>query len=181
VSFGCCYGKPLSSCHPRLARLAAPVALIFTGKTKKIAYASGLDGVKVLPVQGITYLLYTGTGIICTVLFLRASYGAAFIIALGVTQGWRVCSEFLRDDYRGAGRFSVYQAMGVLAIIYGGWVVAYFDGSTPRPELARGLETLWSPAPLLALQLIWVVIFCYTGLSRVTAATMSFHVNVEQV
>ena len=116
VSFGCCYGKPLADCHPRLARLAAPFALVFTGKTKKIAYASGLDGVKVLPVQGFTYLLYTGTGLVAIFLFLRGFYGAAFVVSLGVTQGWRVCSELLRDDYRGAGRFSAYQAMGLLGI-----------------------------------------------------------------
>jgi prolipoprotein diacylglyceryltransferase len=181
VSFGCCYGKPLSACHPTLARLASPVALIFTGKTKKIAYASGLDGVKVLPVQAVTYLLYTGTGVVSTYLFLRASYGAAFITSLGITQGWRVCSEFVRDDYRGAGRFSAYQAMGVLGIFYGLWVVRHFDAQAAVPDLSLGLQGVWSPAPILAMQLIWVVIFLYTGLSRVTAATMSFHVNAEKI
>ena len=182
VSFGCCYGKPLSACHPKVARLASPVALTFTGKTKKIAYASNLDGVKVLPVQGITYLLYCGAGLASTLLFLRADYSAAFLVALGVTQGWRVVSEFFRDDHRGVGRLSAYQVMGMLSICYGFWAVEHFQGDvSPLPELARGLAILWSPAPLLLLQLLWVVIFLYTGLSRVTAATMSFHVNVGKV
>ena len=181
VSFGCCYGKPLASCHPRLARLAAPFAIVFTGKTKKIAYASGLDGVKVLPVQAVTYLLYTATGIVASFLYLRAAYGAAFLTALIVTQGWRVCSEFLRDDYRGAGKFSAYQAMGVLAMVYGLWVVGHFSAAEAVPDLALGLGGVWNPAALLVMQLIWVVIFLYTGLSRVTAATLTFHVNAEKI
>jgi len=182
VSFGCCYGKPLSACHPKVARLAAPIALTFTGKTKKIAYASGLDGVQVLPVQGVTYVLYCAAGLVSTQLFLSARYAAAFLVALGVTQGWRVVSEFFRDDHRGAGRFSAYQVMGVISICYGIWVAGYFGGDAALlPELSRGLASLWSPGPLLLLQLLWVVIFLYTGLSRVTAATMSFHVNAEKV
>jgi len=182
VSFGCCYGKPLSACHPKVARLVAPVALTFTGKTKKIAYASGLDGVKVLPVQGATYLLYCTAGLASTLLFLRGEYSASFLVALGVTQGWRVLSEFFRDDHRGAGRFSAYQVMGVVSICYGVWAARYFaDDLAPLPELAHGIASLWNPAPLLLLQLLWVAIFLYTGLSRVTAATMSFHVNAEKV
>ena len=182
VSFGCCYGKPLSACHPKVARLVAPVALTFTGKTKKIAYASHLDGVKVLPVQGVTYVLYCAAGLASTLLFLRADYSAAFLVALVVTQGWRVVSEFFRDDHRGVGRLSAYQVMGMISICYGFWAAGHFQGDlAPLPELARGFELLWSPGPLLLLQLLWVVIFLYTGLSRVTAATMSFHVNAEKV
>ena len=182
VSFGCCYGKPLSACHPKVARLAAPLALTFTGKTKKIAYASGLDGVKVLPVQGVTYVLYCSAGLVSTLCFLQAHYAAAFLVALGVTQGWRVVSEFFRDDHRGVGKFSAYQVMGVISVAYGFGMVQLFSGApTPLPDLARGCAMLWNPAPLLLLQLLWVVIFLYTGLSRVTAATMSFHVNAEKV
>lgn len=181
VSFGCCYGKPLSACHPKVARLFAPFALVFTGKTKKIAYASGLDGVKVLPVQVITYLLYTGTGIVSTFLYVRGSYGAAYLMALGVTQGWRVLSEFLREDYRGGGKISVYQVMGAVALGYGVWVVRHFGGDESIPELTRGLELVWSLEPLLLMQALWVAIFLYTGLSRVTTARMSFHVEAEEI
>jgi prolipoprotein diacylglyceryltransferase len=181
VSFGCCYGKPLSSCHPRLARLAAPVALVFTGKTKKIAYASGLEGARVLPVQGMTCLLHAAAGTVSTWLFLQAAYGAAFLVAMLVTQLWRVCSEFLRDDHRGDRRFSAYQAMGLAAVPYAVWVAYRYGAPAPAPQLSLGLEQIWNPAPLLAMQLLWVAIFLYTGLSRVTAATMSFHVNADKI
>lgn len=181
VSFGCCYGKPLSSCSPRIARLVSPLALVFTGKTKKIAYASGLDGVKVLPVQVITYLLYAATGIASTLMFLHGSYRAAFLSSLVVTQLWRVLSEFLRDDYRGAGSFSAYQVMGVVAVFYGIWVSSHFGGDPVLPDLALGLSCLWSPVPLLAMQAIWIAIFLYTGLSRVTGSTMTFHVHAGKI
>ncbi|HJV35974.1 prolipoprotein diacylglyceryl transferase family protein [Geomonas sp.] len=181
VSFGCCYGKPLSCCHPTVARLASPVALVFTGKTKKIAYASGLDGVKVLPVQGITYLLYTATGVVSTLLFLQGAYGAAFLTALIITQLWRVCSEFLRDDHRGAGKFSAYQMMGVVAVVYGIWVARYFGGESVVCDLSAGIAGVWNPVPLLMMEAIWVAIFLYTGLSRVTGARMSFHVEPEKI
>ena len=182
ISFGCCYGKPLSACHPKVARLFAPVALTFTGKTKKIAYASGLDGVKVLPVQGVTYILYCAAGLASTWLFLKAHYGAAFLLCVVVTQGWRVISEFFRDDHRGAGRLSAYQVMALLGIAYSVLAAWQLQGDPqPLPQLSRGLAALWTPERLMLLQGLWVVIFLYTGLSRVTAATVSFHVNAEKV
>jgi prolipoprotein diacylglyceryltransferase len=182
VSFGCCYGKPLSSCHPTVSRLLGPWALTFTGKTKKIAYASQLDGVQVVPVQGITYLLYVVAGLAATLFFLRGQYGASFLVALLVTQGWRVLSEFLRDDHRGSGRLSAYQVMGLVGMAYGGWMVYLFqDDLRPLPQLGAGLSLLWSPGLLLFLQFLWLVIFLYTGLSRVTASTMSFHVNADKI
>jgi len=46
VSFGCCYGKALREVHPALRRLFTNHCFIFSGKTKKIAYAHGLDGQK---------------------------------------------------------------------------------------------------------------------------------------
>jgi len=182
VSFGCCYGKPLAACHPKVASLLSPVALTFTGKTKKIAYASGLEGVKVIPVQGITYLLYCAAGVASTLLFLEGRYGAAFLVSVAVTQGWRVVSEFFRDDHRGAGRLSAYQVMGIAGICYSFGVAARFGGdSFPLPDLSAGLSSLWTPVPLLLLQSLWIGIFLYTGLSRVTGATLRFHVNAEKI
>lgn len=182
ISFGCCYGKPLSDCHPWLAALLTPVALTFTGKTKKIAYASGLEGVKVIPVQGITYLLYCAAGLASTFLFLQGQYGAAFLVSIVVTQGWRVLSEFFRDDHRGAGRLSAYQVMGIAGIGYSVGVAAQFAGaSLTLPDLTLGLSSVWTPLPLLLLQSLWLAIFLYTGLSRVTGATVRFHVNAEKI
>jgi hypothetical protein len=159
-----------------------PFALVFTGKTKKIAYASQLDGIAVLPVQGITYLLYGAAGLTATVLFLRGQYGASFLVALVVTQGWRVVSEFFRDDHRGSGRLSAYQVMGLVGMAYGAWMVYLFhDDASSLPQLGTGLARLWSPGLVLFLQLLWLAIFLYTGLSRVTAASLRFHVEVDKI
>lgn len=182
VSFGCCYGKRLSACHPLLQRAFRRYGVIFTGKTKKIAYAGGMEGVKVLPVQALTYVIYVGTGLLATLLFLRSHCTAAFVAATTVTQGWRVLSELLRDDYRGAGKISAYQVMGVVGILYA-WGIAILFGEAPLPavELARGILTLWNPFVILALQLLWFTIFLYTGRSMVTGATISFHVHPDRI
>jgi len=37
ISFGCCYGKPLSQSHPILRRVIENLSFTFHGKTKKIA------------------------------------------------------------------------------------------------------------------------------------------------
>ena len=44
ISFGCCYGKPWSECHPTIGRFLGKYDFVFTGKLKKIAYERGLDG-----------------------------------------------------------------------------------------------------------------------------------------
>src|SRR5262249_23327484 len=43
ISFGCCYGKPLSQLSLPIQRLFRRWHFVFFGQTKKIAYASGLE------------------------------------------------------------------------------------------------------------------------------------------
>lgn len=182
LSFGCCYGKPLHAAPPFLARLFGRCCTVFHGATKKAAYASSLEGVKVLPVQGITAVLYTACGLAGMLLFSRGLFAASFLLALTVTQGWRVVSELLRDDYRGEGKISAYQIMGAISIVYGWLLLPLLPGrSQATPDLAKGAAALWGPAPLLLLQLLWVLIFLYTGRSTVTGATMRFHVEERQI
>jgi hypothetical protein len=184
ISFGCCYGKPLSSCNPLVAKVFAGYSFVFTGKTKKIAYASGLDGVKILPVQAFTYILYTCAGLVATWLFLHAFFIAAFLLATTVTQGWRVLSELLREDYRGNGTISAYQILGTIAIVYAygtAFVLAGLGVPQASASLVNGLTTLWNPAMILFIQALWLVIFIYTGCSKVTGSTLSFHVHHDQI
>jgi hypothetical protein len=182
VSFGCCYGKPIAACRPWVRRLFAGRPLVFTGSTKKIAYASGLEGTPVVPVQILTATLYVTSGLICTWLFLAGHFSLAFGIGTIVTQGWRVASELLRADYRGEQSFSAYQWMGLAAIPYALAMAWRFGGAVvARPQLIAGLAVLWRPEILLALQGLWVLIFLYTGRSAVTGATLSFHVHHERI
>lgn len=182
ISFGCCYGRRLSDAPLWIQRSFAGRCFSFIGKTRKIAYAGGMEGEQVLPVQALTAILYSGCGLFGIYLFLHAHFGPAFLLTLSVTQGWRVLSEILRDDYRGSGRFSAYQIMGLVAILYGAGILLLTPAApTPIPALAAGLSLLWRPAPLLFLQSLWLVIFFYTGRSTVTGSCLSFHVHQDRI
>ncbi|ABB31716.1 hypothetical protein GeomeDRAFT_0205 [Geobacter metallireducens RCH3] len=182
ISFGCCYGKPLSAAHPLIGRLLTRRAFIFRSETKKASYAGNLAGIPLVPIQGITAVLYTATALASAALFLSGQFALAFLIAMGITQLWRTVSEFLRDDYRGDNRISAYQIMGILAVAYGAATAFYFRGETPIiPDPGRIAAALWTPAAILPLQCIWLAILFYTGRSTVTGSRIFFHVHRERV
>ena len=182
ISFGCCYGKPVCQCGPLARRYFKRWNFAFHGETRKIAYASGLEGEPVVPVQAMTALLYVSAGLLAMEFFLHGRHAIAFLITLLVTQLWRVFSEFLRADYRGDRRFSVYQWMGLLAIPYAlacAWL--FRQEAIAAPDLLLGLNALWQPGTLVFLQLIWLLLFIYTGRSSVTGASLSFHIHRDRI
>ncbi len=182
ISYGCCYGKPLEACGPLMRGLFERRHFVFRGETKKIAYAAGLEGESVVPVQGITAGLYCLTGLIASGLFLAGHFASAFLLAVWVTQGWRVVSELWRADYRGNGRLSAYQVMGLLLLPYALLLAGLFPTSSGMAvDMARGLRGLWQPSVLLALQGSWLVTFLFLGRSQVTGARLSFHVHTERI
>jgi hypothetical protein len=182
ISFGCCYGKPLSACHPLVGRIFARWHFVFSGETKKIAYAHQLDGQKVVPIQGLTAALYCASGLLGCYLFLKGFVSCALIETLVVTQGWRILSEFFRADYRGTGRLTAYQIMAVLSIVYAFFLFFMLpvSGSGP-PDLTAGLQSLWDPGIILCLGAVWLCSFFYTGRSRVIGATVHFYVMKENI
>lgn len=182
ISFGCCYGKALTDCSPWLQKLFVHHHFIFQGKNKKIAYASGMDCQKVVPIQAVTATLYVVSGLVSTGLFLAAHFGAALALALIVTQAWRAISEIFRSDYRGGQKFSAYQIMSLLAIAYtlGALLLAPNTGGT-QVDLLKGLQTIWHPGMILMLQGLWMAVFFYTGRSMVTDSTISFHIVHERI
>ncbi|MCX5876657.1 MAG: prolipoprotein diacylglyceryl transferase [Deltaproteobacteria bacterium] len=182
LSFGCCYGKPLSELGPRTRRIFAPFATTFHGSTKKIAYASGLAGVGVIPIQAITSLLSVSFGLVAMYLFLEGYFRAAFLLASLFALAWRILSEYLRADYRGEGKFSAYQQLALLGIGYC-FLLGLYGGNNPgsQTNLEAGLASLWNPVPLLFFQSLWLLLFVYTGFSTVTGAMLSFHVRQEKI
>jgi hypothetical protein len=182
ISFGCCYGKPLSASSGLLKRLFTGRGFVFFGSTKKIAYAGGMEAIEVIPIQAITAVFYTVCGLIAAGLYLSSHHTGAFLLATIATQGWRSFSETLRADYRGEGTISAYQIMGVIGVVYA-IAAAYVLAQEPPglPDLSAGLKSLWSPALILFLQGIWVMIFLYTGRSTVTGATLSFYVHQDRI
>ncbi len=182
ISFGCCYGKPVPSGNSLIARLFSGRGFVFLGKTKKAVYAGGLESIELIPVQALTAVVCTVSAFAATALFLRSHYAAAFLLATGVTQGWRFFSETLRADYRGEGKVSAYQYMGIAGIIYAIAMVKLLGAEQSfNAELSAGISNLWHPSIILFLQLIWFIIFIYTGRSTVTGATVNFHLHTNRV
>jgi Prolipoprotein diacylglyceryl transferase len=177
ISFGCCYGKPLADCSPLINKIFQKNNFIFSGKTKKIAYAHELDGQQVIPVQALTAVIYSLTGLAGCYFFLKGFTTATFVLTLIVTQLWRAFSEFLRADYRGKGKISGYQIMASIACLYG-LIVAYIFNDMPAstPDLTRGFATIWNPALLLFLLALWIATFFFMGKSKVTNSLIEIHV-----
>jgi hypothetical protein len=177
ISFGCCYGKPLAECSLLINKIFQRHNFIFRGKTKKIAYAHEFDGQRVIPIQALTAVIYSLTGLAGCYLFLKDFMMAAFVLTLIVTQLWRAFSEFLRADYRGKGKISNYQIMASIACLYG-LLIAYIFNRTPTgtPDLALGLATIWNPAVLIFLLALWIATFFYMGKSKVTNSLIEIHV-----
>ena len=182
ISFGCCYGKPLAESHPFLQKIFARWNFIFSGRTKKISYAHGLEGHRVIPIQAVTAVLYSGVSLLGLFLFLKGWPGAAFLLCLSVTQTWRAVSEFFRADYRGGGRISAYQVMAILSIVYGFLLAGVLPSPPPHPrDLWRGLNFIFYPGMILFLQGLWAAVFFLTGRSMVTASDISFRVVKERI
>ncbi len=182
ISFGCCYGKPLSQAPAWVRRLVGRHPFIFTGRTKKISYESGLEGQEVIPVQAMTSLICIFTSLAGCYLFLKCYYIGALVLVTVVTQGWRAFSETLRADYRGGGTISSYQIMAMLGMLYIlALIPLFFGDALPAANIGMGLSSVWNPGVILFLQALGVLIFLYTGRSMVTGATLSFHVVKERI
>ena len=104
LSFGCCYGKPLRDTSPRLTRLFGRFHTEFYGNTQKAAYASGLAGEPLIPVQAITSVVFTVAGLVGLGFFLTGHWRLAGIVPALATWGWRAVSVSFLADYRGASR-----------------------------------------------------------------------------
>ena len=121
-------------------------------------------------------------GLAGVALFLAQQFRLAALIPLIASWGWRACSEWLRADYRGTSRISVYQLMAIVSIIYLSIVLLLMPAASPvAPDLAEAFAHMFSAPVILALQIFWVALFLYYGRSRVTASTLSFHVVAEQI
>lgn len=182
VSFGCCYGKPVATCTPLLRSVFRRWHFIFQGKTKKIAYEGNMEGQPVMPIQAITAVLFVTTGLAAVWLFLIGHYAASLLLALVVTQVWRVVSETLRADYRGGGRVSVYQFLAGLAVLYVIGLTLVLPAARPfHANIVDGLAASWDPGMILFLLAVWLATFIFAGRSMVTTARLSFDVCHERI
>jgi hypothetical protein len=183
ISFGCCYGKRVTELSPRLRRWFDPLSFTFAGETKKAAYAGGLEGVRVVPVQAITSVVFITIALVGTYLFLSSRFNAALLLTMAATQLWRFLSEKLRADARGkAETVSAYQVMALLMVLYAAAMAYAFSGTSfPSTVITDGLRALWNPAVMLFCQGIWLAVFLITGRSSVTGSTVSFFVRQDRI
>lgn len=182
LSFGCCYGRTVASLPAGWRGLVAPIAQRFHGSTKKVAYEAGWEGVPLVPIQAISAVVLSALGLAGCGLFLAGHFRAAFVLTLVGSQLWRAVSEVLRADHRGGGRFSAYQVMALLAVIWALALALFLPReAVPAPHLPSGLAALWQPAAVLALQGLWGLVFLYTGVSQVTASRVHLHVQHHEV
>ena len=182
LSFGCCYGAPLTRSHPWIAGLFAHHHTVFTGETRKAAYESGLESVPLVPIQAMTAAVSVATGMAGLWLFFHGRMAAAFLFTVVVTQMWRVGSECLRADYRGGMRVSWYQVLSLAGIAYAAFLTFWLaDVPSVPPDALRGIRLLWQPGVILCLQGLWLGMFFFTGRSRVTTATLSMHVVKDRI
>jgi hypothetical protein len=181
ISFGCCYGMSLRQASPWLARTFGRYNTVFYGKTKKAAYASGLDEEPLIPVQALTSIVFVVSGLVGLSCFLAEYRWLAVIIPVIGTWGWRVVAERLRADYRGEGRISAYQAMSVAALIYLLVFALVVPNQGPQPNIIAGLSKISSLGALLFAQVSWAALFIYYGRSQVTSSFISFHLVKEQI
>ena len=182
ISFGCCYGRPLHECGPLIRKVFNKYHFIFIGETKKIAYAHGWDGEKVVPIQAVTAMFYLSGGIAGMALFVVNAFTASYVVCLLAIFGWRFASEYFRADYRGGGKFTAYQKMSVIGAIYGLLLAVIFAPVASRSaSFVDGLRTLWDPSLLIFLQLCWLFFFFYFGTSKIIGSKVSFFVRKERV
>jgi hypothetical protein len=182
ISFGCCYGKPITEIAGTARRLFEKFHFAFQGETKKIAYASGLAGIKVVPVQALTSGVCVAVGLAGMLLFLESFYRAASALTIVFSQAWRVYSETLRADHRGRGRITTYQKMATIGTAYALAILWFLPHEIePTADLASGLAALWNPLVIIVLQAIWAIMFLSTGWSMVTGSLLSFHVHRDRI
>jgi len=182
ISFGCCYGKPLSHYPDTLARLLTPFAYVCRGATRKASYAGNCEGVPLFPIQACSCLVLTMMAMGGSLLLLAGYPGLALLLALGGSLAWRIFSEFFRADFRGNLSFSAYQRMALAGLVLC-QMLAWLLPAPPLPTAAllHGLTMLWDPLVLITLQLIWLGLFLRTGRSTVTTAEISLHVVRENI
>ncbi|TKB76137.1 MAG: prolipoprotein diacylglyceryl transferase [Nitrospira sp.] len=182
ISFGCCYGKPLTICSPVVRRLFGTRAFRFASPTQKAVYQAGLVGEPLVPIQGVTAGVCLGAGVLAIIFFLAGWFHAAFATAALVTQCWRVASEWLRADIPHQWMFSVYQTMAAINALYALALGAMLPAvESALPDIVLGLQGLWHPAVILLVEALWALVFLYTGRSMVTASTLSFDVVKDRI
>ena len=182
ISFGCCYGRPLTDCPSWMRTLLGRWAFVFEGRLKKASYEHGFEGQRLIPVQALTAIVSSAAGLGGVALFLCGRPALAYVLPIVGTQLWRFVSEFLRADYRGAGKISAYQRMALVGAAYTVLIGILWPGVTrSAPDVARGFSLLWTPGAILFVEAVAAVVFLRMGVSTVTTSHVAFDLRHDRL
>ena len=183
LSFGCCYGRRVDTLKGGLKILFSKFYTKFYGDTKKVAYEGGIEGEKTVPVQTTAVIFFNSTALFSTILFLNRFFISSFLLSVISAQLFRFLSEFLRSDFRGDRKVTVYQIFSIIIICYSIVVACLLNsgGITPQINLEQGLSTFYNFWTLILLQTIFWITFMYTGISKVTYSRITFHVDKGRI
>ena len=101
LSFGCCYGRPISEIGPLQRALYSSTATTYRGRLKKISYAGNLENTPVVPVQSIASVVLFSVFLAGLWLYWQQHFVLSALLTVWGSQLWRLYSETLRADYRG--------------------------------------------------------------------------------
>ena len=182
ISFGCCYGRPLTDFPNWLQKTFSHWTFVFEGRMKKSSYAGGFEGRHLIPVQGMTAIISSAASLVGMALFLGGFPLPGCVIPIMATQVWRFFSEFLRADYRGTGRISAYQWMALAGGTYSlAFCLLWPDAPRLTTSVAQGLALLWTPGAMLLIASLAVFVFIRMGVSTVTTAHITFNLQNEMI
>ncbi|TAG67352.1 MAG: hypothetical protein EAZ24_15595 [Burkholderiales bacterium] len=182
LSFGCCYGRPLSQCTSLQKALYSRFTDTYRGRFKKIAYASGLNDQPVIAVQSIACAVLFVLFLLALWMFWKGYIAASIVTALGGSQLWRVYSEQLRADFRGRDGFTHYQAMAIVGALLS-TAFAWFYGQAAPSALASALagwRAVTQSEVIVASQLLAVLIALFMGRSSVTSSRLEMLLHEPQ-
>ncbi len=182
LSFGCCYGRPISDVGPMERALYGSTATTYRGQLKKISYASNLENTPVVPVQSIASVVLFALFLLGLWLFWQQQFVVCALACVWGSQLWRLYSETLRADYRGGGKFSAYQWMAAGTCIVATLSIFSSTGDPSRqPRFSQGWLAVSQLEVFIALQALALGIVWYMGRSQVTGALVNLRLFRERL
>ncbi len=182
LSFGCCYGRPITAVGAMQRALYGAAATTYRGPLKKISYASNLENTPVVPVQSIASIVLFTLFLIGLWLYWQQQFTACALLSIWGSQIWRLYSETLRANYRGGGKFSAYQWMAVATCIIATISVGTLaNDAAVQPRFATGWANLGQLEVFIALQALALGIVWFMGRSQVTGALVNLRLFRERL
>jgi prolipoprotein diacylglyceryltransferase len=174
LSFGCCYGRPISAISSLERALYGASATTYRGQFKKISYASNLENTPVVAVQSVASVLLFTLFLLGLWLYWQQQFVAAALVSVWGSQLWRLYSETLRADYRGGGKISAYQWMAASTCLLATFSIGMLVGDPSlQPHFHLGWASVNRLEVFAALQGLAVSIVWFMGRSQVTGARIS--------